>query len=140
MKKILVINGPNLNLLGMREKNLYGETTYKELIKLIKAEGKKRNLYVRCVQSNCEGKIVSFIQKAREGFDGLIINAGAYTHYSIAIMDAVQDSCLPCVEVHITDINNREDFRKNSYLSLVCQKTIVGKGIKGYLEALDFFI
>lgn len=138
--KILVINGVNLNMLGVREPSLYGTTTLKQLEKEIKQHAKTLNIKSKCVHSNYEGKIVEYIQRARNRFDGIIINAGAYTHTSIAILDALKSVNVPTVEVHITDISNREDFRKNSYISLMASKTICEKGTKGYLEALEFFI
>ena len=137
MKKILVINGVNLNMLGIREKNLYGDSSYSDLVKLIKREAKKRNVCVKCVQSNCEGKIVTIIQKAYKKYDGIVINPGAYTHTSVAILDALKAVSIPTVEVHITDINSREEFRKISYVSLYAKKTIAGYGFDGYVLAID---
>ena len=138
--KILVINGPNLNMLGIREPNLYGKNDYKTLIKKVKTHAKERGVKVKTFQSNYEGDIVSEIQKAYNKFDGIIINAGAYTHTSVAILDALKSVNIETVEVHLTDINSREDFRKHSYISLFAKKVIVGKGIDGYLEAIDYFI
>ncbi len=138
--KILVINGPNLNMLGIREKELYGESSYKSLVKSIKGWAKELGVKVKCFQSNSEGEIVTEIQKAYSSFDGIIINAGAYTHTSVAILDALKSVFLPTVEVHITDINNREEFRKLSYVSLYAEKTICGKGFLGYKEALEYII
>ena len=106
---------------------------------IIKKHAKSIGVKVKCVQSDYEGKIVSFIHKAYKKYDGIIINAGAYTHTSIAILDALKAVSIPTAEVHITDINKREDFRKNSYISLYAEKIIVGKGISGYIEALDYF-
>lgn len=137
--KILVINGVNLNMLGIREKELYGNKTYKDLILYIKNEAKALNVNVKCFQSNEEGKIVTAIQKAYNSFDGIIINAGAYTHTSIAILDALKAVNIPTCEVHLTDINQREDFRKLSYISLYASKVIAGKGFLGYKEALEYF-
>ena len=136
--KILVINGANLNMLGIREPDLYGKTGYGALIKKIKAHAKDINVKVKCFQSNYEGAIVSKIQKAYRRYDGIIINAGAYTHTSVAILDALKAVSLPTVEVHITDIKSREEFRNFSYISLYAEKFIAGKGIDGYLEALDY--
>lgn len=136
--KILVINGPNLNMLGIREKNLYGSETYATLKKYIKVYAKSSQIKVRLYQSNSEGRIVTKIQKALGRFDGIVINPGAYTHTSIAILDALKAVNIPTVEVHITDIESREHFRHHSYVSLYADKTIAGKGLFGYLEAIDF--
>ena len=136
---ILVINGPNLNMVGIREKDLYGNNTFKDLQKYIKQFAKELNLKVKLFQSNSEGDIVTKIQKAYKKFNGIIINAGAYTHTSIAILDALKSVNIPTCEVHLTDINNREEFRKFSYISLYAEKVIMGKGFLGYLEALKYF-
>ena len=136
--KLLVINGVNLNLLGIREKNLYGTQDYRALVKFIRAEAKKRGIKAKCFQSNCEGRIVTEIQRAYRKFDGIIINAGAYTHTSVAILDALKAVDIPAVEVHLTDIYAREEFRHVSYISLAAKKTICGKGFAGYAEAMDF--
>ena len=138
--KILVINGVNLNMLGIREKDLYGEQDYKALTKYIKDSAKQLNIKVSLYQSNYEGDIVTKIQKARNKYDGIVINAGAYTHTSLAILDALKSSKIKTVEVHITDIKQREEFRHFSYISLVAEKTICGKGFLGYKEALEFFV
>ena len=135
--KILVINGVNLNMLGIREQSLYGDKDYSSLVRLIKAHAKKRGVKVKCYQSNYEGDIVTAIQKAYKKYDGIVINAGAYTHTSIAILDALKSVDIPTCEVHITDVNAREDFRKISYISQFAFSTIVGKGFDGYLEAID---
>ncbi len=140
MKKILVINGVNLNMLGIREPDLYGKATLKDLEEYVKKEAESRDIEVKCVQSNFEGEIVEFIQKALGKFDGIIINAGAYTHTSVAILDALKAVSIPTVEVHLTDINEREEFRKWSYISLIAKKTICGKGFLGYALALDEFV
>lgn len=136
--KILVINGVNLNMLGVREPELYGKTDYKALVKSVKSHAKEIGVKVKCFQSNFEGAIVTEIQKAYSRYDGIVINAGAYTHTSIAILDALKAVSIPTAEVHITDINTREEFRKQSYISLYAEKFIAGKGIAGYLEALDY--
>ena len=136
--KILVINGVNLNMLGIREPALYGKTDYKSLVKTVKSHAKELGIEVKCFQSNCEGALVTAIQKAYKKFDGIVINAGAYTHTSVAILDALKAVSLPTAEVHITDINSREEFRKLSYVSMYAEKFIVGKGIAGYNEALDY--
>lgn len=134
---ILVINGPNLNMLGIRDKNIYGDKSYKDLLRLIKDYCKKNNVKVKCVQSNYEGKIVEYIQKSLNKYDGIVINAGAYTHYSIAIKDALNSVKVKSVEVHISNIYEREDFRHISYIKDECVASIVGKGFDGYLEAID---
>lgn len=134
---ILVINGPNLNMLGIRDKNIYGDKSYKDLVKLIKDYAKEKNVKVKCVQSNYEGKIIDYIHKSINKFDGIIINAGAYTHYSYAIKDALNIVNIPVVEVHISNIYEREDFRKISVIKDECIASIVGKGFNGYLEAID---
>ena len=135
--KVLVINGPNLNMLGTREKEIYGNNDYKSLVALIKKSAKERDIAVKCIQSNYEGDIVTAIQKAKDKYDGIIINAGAYTHTSIAILDALKAVQIPTVEVHISNLKEREDFRQLSYISFYAFKTIVGKGFLGYVEALD---
>ena len=135
--KILVINGPNLNMLGIREKELYGDKSYSALIKLIKKYAKEKSIKVVCYQSNYEGAIVTKIQKAHNKFDGIVINPGAYTHTSVAILDALKAVDIPTVEVHITAVNEREDFRKISFVKEIAIKTITGKGFNGYLEAID---
>lgn len=139
MRKILVINGANLNMLGIREKTVYGEKTYRDLVEFIKKSAKERGLKVKIFQSNHEGKIVDEIQKAYCRYDGIIINAGGYTHTSVVIADALKAVNIPTVEVHLTDIYAREEFRKNSFISSVAKKTIVGKGLFGYSAALDYF-
>ncbi len=135
--KILVINGVNLNMLGIREKNLYGDKTYNSLVKMIKKTAKYKGVKVKCYQSNYEGDIVSKIQRAYKKYDGIVINPGAFTHTSIAILDALKSVDIPTVEVHITDVDTREDFRKVSYVKQYAFKTIVGKGFDGYIEAID---
>lgn len=139
MKKILVINGANLNMLGVREKEIYGEKTYKDLVSFIKTAAGNKNLKVRVCQTNHEGKIVDMIQHARRRYDGIIINAGGYTHTSVSVADAIKAVSLPTVEVHLSNIYAREEFRKVSYITPVAEKTIVGKGFAGYADALDFF-
>ncbi len=135
--KILVINGVNLNMLGVREKELYGDKSYASLVKFIKAGAKSRGIKVKCYQSNYEGDIVVAIQKAYKKFDGIVINPGAYTHTSVAILDALKSVDIPTVEVHITEVNQREDFRKISYIRDYAKATVTGKGFDGYLQALD---
>ena len=135
--KILVINGPNLNMLGIREPDIYGRTTYADLEKLIQNYCDKNNIEVKIFQSNHEGDIVDEIQKAYGVFDGIIINPAAYTHTSVAILDAMKSVALPAVEVHISDVTKREDFRQISYAGMACFEHIIGKGIDGYLIAID---
>ena len=135
--KILIINGVNLNMLGIREKNLYGDKSYKSLVKYIKNGEKNRKVKVKCYQSNYEGDIVTTIQKAYNRFDGIVINPGAFTHTSVAILDALKSVNIPTVEVHITNVNEREEFRKISYIKDYAIATVVGKGFDGYLEAID---
>ncbi len=136
--KILVINGPNLNMLGIREPNLYGRETYETLLEKIKNHCQKCDVEVSFYQSNHEGDLVDAIQGALGAVDGIVINPGAYTHTSIAILDAAKAVALPMVEVHISDVSKREDFRQISYIRAACRKTIAGHGTDGYLEAIDF--
>lgn len=138
--KILVVNGPNINMLGVREKNIYGDKDYKSLIKLIKEKAKKEKVKVKCVQSNSEGQIVTFIQKALNKYQGILINPAGYTHTSVAILDALKAVNIPTVEVHISKVNEREEFRKTSFVSLYAFKTISGKGFDGYIEGIDELI
>jgi 3-dehydroquinate dehydratase-2 len=138
--KILVINGPNLNMLGIREKALYGDKSYSALLSLIKVKAKEKGVKVKCFQSNYEGAIVTAIQKAYKKYDGIVINPGAYTHTSVAILDALKSVNIPTVEVHITEVNEREDFRKISFVKLYAFKTITGKGFDGYIDAIDEII
>lgn len=138
--KILVINGPNLNMLGVREKQIYGDKTYACLIKSIKAHAKYKGVKVKCYQSNCEGELVTAIQKAYKKFDGIVINPGAYTHTSVALLDALKCVQIPTVEVHISNVNEREEFRKISFVREYAFLTIAGKGFDGYLEAIDAII
>lgn len=138
--KILVINGPNINMLGIREKHIYGSKSYDDLIDFIRNAACEKGMETEFYQSNHEGDIVDRIQKAYfENFDGIIINPAAYTHTSIAILDALKAVCIKTVEVHLSDISLREDFRKKSLISKVCEKTIAGKGFEGYKEALNYF-
>ena len=139
--KLFVINGPNLNFLGIREPAHYGTTTYAQLLEMIGAHCAERGVDAVCLQSNHEGDLVDFIQRAyTEGADGIVINPGAYTHTSIAILDAVKSVMLPTVEVHISRVEDREDFRQVSYIRAACVATITGHGVKGYLEAIDLLI
>lgn len=139
--KILVVNGPNLNMLGIREPKLYGSGTYEALCKKIQAYCHEKGIAVDFYQSNHEGSLVDRIQAAySDGTDGIVINPGAYTHTSIALLDAVKSVCIPTVEVHISKVEEREDFRQVSYIRLACVGTITGKGFDGYLEAIDLLI
>lgn len=134
--RILVINGPNLNMLGIREPEIYGRQTYGDLVELIGAEAAKLGVEAEFVQSNHEGALVDAIQSAYGRCDGIIINPAAYTHTSIALLDAVKSVGVPTVEVHISDPDTREEFRKLSYIRKACIATVKGKGFAGYLEAL----
>ena len=135
---ILVINGPNLNMLGIREPEIYGKATYTDLCDLIRAHAEKLGVSVTLYQSNHEGDLVDAIQQAYGKQDGIVINPGAYTHTSIALLDALKAVGIPTVEVHISDPDTREEFRKVSYIRSVCVKTIKGHGFDGYLEAMDY--
>lgn len=134
--KILIINGPNLNLLGLREPEIYGKQNYSALCDLIKESCESLDIEYEIFQSNHEGVIVDKIQDAYSVFDGIVINPAAYTHTSVAILDALKAVAIPTVEVHISDINSREEFRKFSYVSLVAKKTIAGLGFEGYRVAI----
>lgn len=137
--KILVINGPNINFLGIREPDIYGKDTYDDLVRLISAHADKKGITVELFQSNHEGAIVDKIQRAYfDKADGIVINPAAYTHTSVAIADALKAVSIPCVEVHISDVSKREEFRQISYVRSICKKTIIGKGFQGYCEAMDF--
>ena len=135
---ILVINGPNLNMLGIREPEIYGKATYADLCSLIEEHAAKKDIHVTLYQSNHEGGLVDAIQQAWGKQDGIVINPGAYTHTSVALLDALKAVAIPAVEVHISDPDTREDFRKVSYIRAACVKTIKGHGFDGYLEAIDF--
>ena len=134
--KILVINGPNINMLGIREPGIYGKNTFADLLALLEETAEKEGLEIQQFQSNHEGDIVDRIQDAYGKFDGIVINPAAYTHTSIAILDALKAVAIPAVEVHISDVDAREDFRKISYARLACVKTIKGHGLEGYREAI----
>lgn len=135
--KFLVINGPNINMLGIREPDIYGNTTYKGLIEKINKWSEENNIEVECFQSNHEGDIVDKIQQSINDTKGIVINPAAYTHTSVAILDALKAVKTPSVEVHISDINERESFRHISYAGMACFEHIIGKGLDGYLIALD---
>ena len=138
--RILVINGPNLNMLGIREPDIYGKNTYADLCALIENYASEKNVEIRIFQSNHEGAIVDEIQAAFEKFDGIIINPAAYTHTSVAILDALKSVAIPAVEIHISDVSKREDFRQISYAGMACEKSFVGLGFDGYLRGIDYFL
>ena len=135
--KILIINGPNINMLGIREKNIYGSQTYEDLLNFCTEAAKKLDVEVSFYQSNHEGDLVDAIQDAYGKIDGIVINPAAYTHTSVAILDAMKAVSIPAVEVHITDVNKREEFRQISYVRAACIKTIAGHGFEGYKEAME---
>ena len=135
---IRIINGPNLNMLGIREPAIYGSTTYEDLCDLIRNHAEKTGVSVTLLQSNHEGDLVDYIQQAYGVDDAIVINPGAYTHTSVAILDAAKAVGLPIVEVHISKVEEREDFRQISYIRQACVKTITGHGIAGYTEAMDY--
>lgn len=136
---VYIINGPNINMLGIREPEIYGRETYSKLVDIISEHANEIGFDVKTLQSNHEGDLVDYIQDAyKNNASGIIINPGAYTHTSIAILDALKACNIRTVEVHISDIDKREEFRKTSYVSLYAEKVIKGHGIKGYIEALDY--
>ena len=137
--KILVINGPNLNMLGIREPTIYGDRSFAALEKFIRESAAELSLEVSLFQSNHEGEIVDIIQSAYGVYDGIVINPAAYTHTSVAILDALKAVDIPTVEVHLSDINEREEFRRHSFVSLVAKQTICGLGFEGYKKALEYF-
>ncbi|MCK5126742.1 MAG: type II 3-dehydroquinate dehydratase [candidate division Zixibacteria bacterium] len=139
MKTILFINGPNLNMLGVREPEIYGTTTLPEIERIVAEEAQVYKMKIVAFQSNHEGAIIDFIQESYRGADGIVINPGAFTHYSYAIRDCITGTDLKTVEVHISDINNREEWRKKSVLSDICAGVISGQGVEGYVRALDYF-
>ena len=136
--KFLILNGPNLNLLGLREPEIYGNGTYQELLSLITSAARELGVEVHCFQSNHEGVLVDQIQEAHGVYDGIVINPAAYTHTSIALSDALKAVELPAVEVHISDVTKREAFRQISYIRPVCVKTFMGLGFQGYVEAIKY--
>lgn len=138
--KILVINGPNLNMLGIREPDIYGKETYSSLIQKIKDYAAKKNIETEFYQSNHEGDLVDKIQYAYNRFDGIIINPGAYTHTSIALLDALKAVSIPTVEVHISKVDEREPFRLKSYIRAACIDSVIGQDTDGYLTAIDILI
>ena len=139
--KIYILNGPNLNMLGVREPEHYGRVTYKQLVERLEQYCSEKHIEAVCRQSNHEGTLVDWIQESYfEGADGIVINPGAYTHTSIALLDAVKSVRLPTVEVHISKVEEREDFRQVSYIRAACVKTITGHGVDGYFEAVDHLL
>ena len=134
--KILVINGPNINMLGIREPGIYGKNTFADLLRLLENSARELNIEVEQYQSNHEGDIVDKIQWAYGKIDGIVINPAAYTHTSVAILDALKSVSIPAVEVHISDVDARENFRQISYAGMACCKTIKGHGLEGYREAI----
>ena len=138
--KLLVLNGPNLNMLGIREPDIYGKETYDDLCRMVKKHAEKRGIDVALYQSNHEGDLIDRIQMAYGEIDGIVFNPGGYTHTSVALCDAVKAVGIPTVEVHISDVASREDFRQVSYVRAACIATVTGHGLKGYLEAMDLLI
>ena len=136
--KFLILNGPNLNLLGLREPGIYGTGPYEELCRLIAREAARLGVEAQCFQTNHEGVLVDKIQEAYGVFDGIVINPAAYTHTSVALLDAVKAVSIPTVEVHISDVSQRESFRQISYIRAACLKTITGHGFRGYVEAMEY--
>ena len=136
--KLLIINGPNINMLGIREPDVYGSKTYQNLLETIQTYADANGITVAFFQSNHEGAIVDCIQQAYGNYDGIVINPAAYTHTSVAILDALKAVSLPAVEVHISDVDSREAFRQISYAGLACEKTIKGQGFDGYCQAMSY--
>lgn len=136
--KILVINGPNINMLGIREPGIYGKQSFTDLLALLDASAKRLGIEIEQYQSNHEGCIVDKIQEAYGRFQGIVINPAAYTHTSVAILDALKSVSIPAVEVHISDVDSRETFRQISYPGLYCEKTIKGQGLNGYIQAIEY--
>lgn len=138
--KILIINGPNLNMLGIREPGIYGNRNYAALIEYIEGYCAENSISCKCLQSNHEGDLVDYIQQAYGEYDGIVINPGAYTHTSVAILDALKAVAIPAVEVHISDVDSREEFRRISYAGMACVKTYKGLGFDGYIEAIKYLV
>ena len=135
--KILVINGPNINMLGIREPEIYGKATYSDLMEYVEKAASRLGVEVAFFQSNHEGAMVDAIQEAYGKFDGIVMNPAAYTHTSVALLDALKSVGIPAVEVHISDVRQREDFRQVSYVRKACAATVMGKGFDGYVEAME---
>ena len=138
--RILVLNGPNINMLGIREPGIYGANTFQDLLNLLAKAGDDFGIEIEQYQSNHEGSLVDKIQEAYGSTDGIVINPAAYTHTSVAILDALKSVAIPTVEVHISDVTSREDFRQISYARLACEKTIMGKGLDGYRQAIEYLV
>lgn len=138
--KILVINGPNINMLGIREPGIYGKQSFHDLLELLEQTAKNLSIDLEQYQSNHEGDLVDKIQAAYNKVDGIVINPAAYTHTSVAILDALKSAAIPAVEVHISDVDAREAFRQISYAGLACEKTIKGHGLNGYREAIEYLV
>ena len=138
--KILVINGPNINMLGIREPGIYGKESFQDLLRLLDDTAQELGITITQFQSNHEGALVDKIQEAYGNFDGIVINPAAYTHTSIAILDALKSVSIPAVEVHISDVDSRESFRQISYAGLACEKTIKGLGLAGYRKAIEYLV
>ena len=138
--KILVINGPNINMLGVREPGIYGKQSFQDLLALLEKTAAENSIEIQQYQSNHEGDLVDRIQAAYGNFDGIVINPAAYTHTSIAILDALKSVGIPAVEIHISDVDSREAFRQISYVGLACEKTIKGQGIDGYRQAICYLV
>lgn len=138
--RILVINGPNINMLGIREPGIYGKSSYADLCELIQNYAAEKSVEVKLFQSNHEGSIVDEIQQAYGKFDGIVINPAAYTHTSVAILDALKAVAIPAVEIHISDVSAREDFRQISYAGMACEKSFIGLGFDGYLRGIDYLL
>ena len=138
--RILVLNGPNINMLGIREPGIYGKNTFSDLLELLNRTAAEEHIELEQYQSNHEGCLVDKIQEAYGKFDGIVINPAAYTHTSVAILDALKAVAIPAVEVHISDVDSREDFRRISYAGMACCKTIKGHGLAGYREAIEFLV
>ena len=138
--KILIINGPNINMLGIREPGIYGKKTFQDLIRMLDNWAVTYNVKIEQFQSNHEGDLVDRIQKAYGNTDAIVINPAAYTHTSIAILDALKSVAIPAVEVHISDVTTREQFRQISYAGMACEKTIMGKGLDGYRQAIQYLV
>ncbi len=138
--RILIINGPNINMLGIREPDIYGKNTYADLCAMIEDYAEEKGVEVKLFQSNHEGSIVDEIQAAYGNFDGIVINPAAYTHTSVAILDALKSVGIPAVEIHISDVTAREDFRQISYAGMACKKSFIGLGFEGYIKGIEYLI
>lgn len=138
--RLLIINGPNLNMLGIRERHLYGARDYAALCEYVREQGQRLGVEVELFQSNHEGALVDCIQAAYQRIDGIVINPGAYTHTSVALLDALKAVDIPACEVHLTDVNAREEFRKISYVRMACQRTFAGYGFDGYRMAMEYLV